>query len=256
MAARPTQSLDNSDDVSSMTLPRRRLGEQVASALLGKIRLYEYLPGERMPSEGELTEQLGVNRLAVREGLRWLEDQRYIQVKSGRYGGAFVLEPTRELALERLETAAAELGGWMEFRQAVEPHAARLAAERVRADDLEKLDALLASEADSTMMSRQQLLALDTAFHQAVAAAARSPRLAEAVREVRLGIAPGMDLFGFSVQRRKRSSSDHADIVAALRARDGELAASLMAGHVARTARSIKRILRQETARAPGHQRG
>ena len=57
MAARPTQSLDHGGDVSDMTLPRRRLGEQVARALLGKIRLYEYLPGERMPSEGELTEQ-------------------------------------------------------------------------------------------------------------------------------------------------------------------------------------------------------
>jgi GntR family transcriptional regulator, transcriptional repressor for pyruvate dehydrogenase complex len=238
-------------NVTDMTVPRRRLGELVASVLLGKIRLHEYLPGERMPSEGELCEQLGVNRLAVREGLRWLENQGYIHVKSGRYGGAFVLEPSRALARQRLEEEAAQLGGWLEFRQAVEPYVVKLAARRIRADELAQLEALLAAaDADEATMSRQQILALDTAFHQAVAAAARSPRLAAAVREIRLSIGPGMDLFGFSLRRRRQSSADHAEIVAALRARDGERAAQLMEAHVALTARDIERILRKEAARA------
>ena len=49
---------------------RQRLGEQVASLLLTAIRLYEFLPDERLPPENELCEQLGVNRMAVREGPR------------------------------------------------------------------------------------------------------------------------------------------------------------------------------------------
>lgn len=54
--------------------PRRlRLGEQVAGILLAAIRLHEYLPGQRLPSERELCLRLGVNGMAVREGLRGRE---------------------------------------------------------------------------------------------------------------------------------------------------------------------------------------
>ena len=61
-----------------------RLGEQVANLLLAAIRLHEYLPGQRLPSERELCIRLGVNRMAVREGLRWLEQEQYIEIRRGR----------------------------------------------------------------------------------------------------------------------------------------------------------------------------
>ena len=89
---------------------RQRLGEQVASLLLTAIRLYEFLPDERLPPEAELCAQLGVNRMAVREGLRWLEDHQYIHVKRGRLGGAYVVQPASTWrssdSRERLKTSA------------------------------------------------------------------------------------------------------------------------------------------------------
>jgi DNA-binding FadR family transcriptional regulator len=85
---------------------RQRLGEQVASLLLTAIRLYEFLPEERLPPEAELAEQLGVNRMAVREGLRWLEERQYIRIRRGRYGGAYVVQPALDVAVERLRGMA------------------------------------------------------------------------------------------------------------------------------------------------------
>ena len=98
-----------------------RLGEQVANLLLAAIRLQEYLPGQRLPSERELCLRLGVNRMAVREGLRWLEHQQYIEIRRGRYGGAFVRTPATELTLERLRGKAEQLRQLFEYRAAIEP---------------------------------------------------------------------------------------------------------------------------------------
>src|SRR5436309_3162340 len=99
---------------------KQRLGEQVANLLLAAIRLHEYLPGERLPTERELCLKLGVNRTAVREGLRWLEQQQYLEIRRGKYGGAFVLPPGIDLALERLHGRASELRQLFEYRRAVE----------------------------------------------------------------------------------------------------------------------------------------
>ena len=39
--------------------------------------------------------------MAVREGLRWLEDHQYIRIQRGRYGGAYVVQPALDVAVER-----------------------------------------------------------------------------------------------------------------------------------------------------------
>src|SRR2546429_8250569 len=118
---------------------RLRLGDQVAGLLLAAIRLHEYLPGQRLPSERELCLRLGVNRMAVREGLRWLEHQQYIEIRRGRDGGAFVRAPATELALERLRGEAEHFRQVFEYRAAVEPRAAALAAGRVPEPDIPRL---------------------------------------------------------------------------------------------------------------------
>src|SRR5215468_5778597 len=114
--------------VEFLDRPRRvRLGDQVARSLLAAIRLHEYLPGQRLPPERELCLQLGVNRTALREGLRWLEQQRYVEVRRGKYGGTFVLPPPVAAALEHLRQSADELRQLFEYRRAIEPAAAALA---------------------------------------------------------------------------------------------------------------------------------
>jgi DNA-binding transcriptional regulator YhcF (GntR family) len=121
---------------------RQRLGEQVASLLLTAIRLYEFLPDERLPPENELCAQLGVNRMAVREGLRWLEDHRYIRIQRGRYGGAYVVQPALDVAVERLRGMAVNFRQLFEYRAAIEPLTAELAAERIGPTELARLDRL------------------------------------------------------------------------------------------------------------------
>src|SRR5215467_13346479 len=154
--------------VDFLDRPRRvRLGDQVAGLLLAAIRLHEYLPGQRLPPERELCLRLGVNRTAVREGLRWLENHQYIEIRRGKYGGAFVRQPGRDLALERVQSRAEQLRQLFEYRALIEPFACAVAAERITAAELERLQALAA--ADENEPVRPKRLALDVELHQLVA---------------------------------------------------------------------------------------
>lgn len=229
-------------------LTRLRLGEQVASSLLAAIRLHEYLPGQRLPPERELATELGVNRTAVREGLRWLEQQRYVEVRRGKYGGAFVLPPHIDSSPEQLRGIAGELRQLFEYRRAIEPAAAALAAERIAGAELARLRELHA--ADTPDIARDRRRALGVAFHEVVAGASRNDLLFGAVRDIRVRLAPGLDLIqGPWPERRAESHAGHERLIAALAAGDARAARSAMHDHVTATEAAIRGLLARKGVR-------
>jgi GntR family transcriptional repressor for pyruvate dehydrogenase complex len=68
----------------------------VTRQLRDEILQGRYQPGDRLPSERELVERLGIHRGAIREGLRALAELRLIEIKPG---GARV-RPLHEASLE------------------------------------------------------------------------------------------------------------------------------------------------------------
>ncbi len=94
-------------------------------------------PGTRLPSERGLSERLGVNRGAVREGLKRLEQARLVEIRHG--GAARVLDYRRSAGLDLLPDLLRDdetgfrldvVRGIMEMRSAIAPDVARLAAHR------------------------------------------------------------------------------------------------------------------------------
>ena len=67
---------------------------QIAEGLLDRIESSELTSGDRLPSERELSEKLGVNRLTLRRALRVLEDQGLLIRRRG--SGTYVAEPKIE----------------------------------------------------------------------------------------------------------------------------------------------------------------
>lgn len=64
---------------------------QIADRLVSQIESGELSPGDRLPSERELSEKLGINRMTLRRALRVLESQGLVLRKHGV--GTFVGEP-------------------------------------------------------------------------------------------------------------------------------------------------------------------
>jgi GntR family transcriptional repressor for pyruvate dehydrogenase complex len=218
---------------------RIRLGEQVAELLLAAIRLHGFLPGERLPSERELCGRLGVNRTAVREGLRWLEQQQFIEIRRGKYGGAFVVHTPAEIALERIRGRIPELRELLEYRGLLEPVTAALAAERIGADELARLAELHRREEQELGLTRAQVRAIDVEIHEVVAAASKNQYLFQAIRDIRLRLAPGLDLMSRTLTRRRESHSGHAQLLEALERHDAAATAFAMKSHLEATRRAI-----------------
>lgn len=93
MRARRTWSLARSQS------RERRVSEEVAARIQELIASRNFKFGDRLPSEHEITETLGVGRSAIREGLEYIAALNITMVRQGR--AASMNEPQRLAILGR-----------------------------------------------------------------------------------------------------------------------------------------------------------
>ncbi|MGH3343648.1 MAG: FadR/GntR family transcriptional regulator, partial [Carbonactinosporaceae bacterium] len=122
--------------VTSMTLT-----QGVAEYLRSLIHRGELGPGDRLPAERELAERLGVARVSLREAIRILQDGGYVEVRRGARGGTFVTELRRPVEdwRARMREHTGEIDDIIDFRTALEAHAAARASRRRTRSDLAAL---------------------------------------------------------------------------------------------------------------------
>jgi DNA-binding FadR family transcriptional regulator len=140
----------------SIRIPKT--AEVVASDIRKKIVRGEIREGEFLQPEAQLLEYYGTSRPTIREAIRILESEQFISITRGSRSGAKVHAPkvdsVARLAGFALQAQGAVLSHVYQARLAVEPFAARLAAEvrtpaqiaRLR-DQLDQLFELLSDPA-------------------------------------------------------------------------------------------------------------
>lgn len=118
----------------STKLHQPRVAEMVADALRSQILNGELPDGGELPSQDRLSEEFGVSRQVIREGLRILEFEKLITVRRGNVGGALVHAPTPSgaayglgLVLQSRKVRISQLADALNL---LEPLCARLCAER------------------------------------------------------------------------------------------------------------------------------
>ncbi len=203
--------------------------EETVERLGTAIRLGLLAPGTQLPPERELAEQLGIARSTLRQALTTLVQSGHLVVHRGRTGGTFVAEapPLVEGAHGRLPDTWHET--W-DARVAVETGAALLAAERADPRAIARLDeivAAMARPADFTAYRRA-----DMRFHIAIAEAARSPRLVQAMTEVQAEVSELIALIPHPETVLDHANDEHARIVLALARQDAARAVAVMRRHL------------------------
>lgn len=219
-----------------------RLASDVAHQMRNMIHAGEVDPGNRFAPERELAEQLSVSRMTLREAIHELQEEGYVEVRRGPHGGAYVTSMKGPAAAwrRRMSHDESAIDNLFDFRVGVETAAARFAALRRGSQDLnlmeEAIENLHAATTHPTF--RRQ----DSLFHEAIAKAARSPRLLRGVRQVRGELFSPMDLLGIPPSPQD-DAQKHRGILAAVREGDTALATELMSDHIEHTREYLKRIL-------------
>lgn len=193
----------------------------------------ELEPGERLPAERDLAEQLGVSRVSIREALRELENRGLIDRRPGR--GTIVLAPGERAqvgdeALGIIESLRPELHDIMELRAIIEPPIARITAVRATPRDIAQLRELV--EAMERDVTKERYAELDRAFHQAIAQYAHNPLLELINEQIAQQIAPSRASRYQTKERRNASSAAHRRIFEAIATGDGDLAEQEARAHV------------------------
>lgn len=221
------------DTVSRTELVAARLADAIVLGLLAD--------SEQLPSEADLSAQLAVSTVTVREALTMLRERGLVETRRGRGGGSFVRAPADPTAAELRErlsrVALIELRDLFDHYAAVGGTAGRLAAERASAEDVARLERaadMLAAAADAGARRRAEGY-----FHLEVAAAAQSARLAreELALQSELGALLWLPFEGASVHR--RAAAQHREIIAAIADGDGVRARDLVERHVQAAAERV-----------------
>lgn len=151
-------------------MEKQTLVEQITQRLLEMIQREGYGPGDKLPTETELVQHLGVGRNTVREALRSLASRNVVTVRQG--AGTFISEkngvaddPLGFAMMEDPEKLTRDL---LQIRVMLEPPIAALAAQNRGEEDLERLRALL-EEIEGRIARREEYAQLDSQFHAQIA---------------------------------------------------------------------------------------
>ena len=162
---------------------RSSLVEAAIAELRGEIASGRWKVGERIPTEAQLSEALGMSRLSVREAVRALVHTGLLTTRQG--AGTFVTATDESsVAIGRMLDSVAERD-ISEVRLGLDIVAARLAATRRTEEDLAAL-AEIASQrtrafADGALEAFAQA---DVDFHLRIAEASHNPLLADLYRNM------------------------------------------------------------------------
>jgi DNA-binding FadR family transcriptional regulator len=222
-------------EIKPMSVPR-----DVYGTLLMAIDGGRWKPGDRLPPERHLAEELGVGRSSLRIALSELERRGRIRRHVGQ--GTFVTEDAGAEVVTTLRISPPPSpADVFELRLMIEPQIAAAAAMRATAPEIRRL--LLLADAGAAATDWPSWEAADTAFHTALAGASRNPLLGgvlETVNAIRAQRQWGETRARtLNPERQAAYVSQHRAIASAIDRRDPPGAAAAMRNHLVAVNRAM-----------------
>ncbi len=226
----------------------RNLADLVMARLSADIRGGRLSPGDRLPTEQELTASLGVSRTVVREAVAALRADGLVVTRRG--SGAYVA-PNPAASPFRIPAQATasidEVLEIMELRLAIEVEAAALAAERASRVRLSRIRAALAA-VDRALHRGEGAVQEDFAFHRAIADATGNGQFSRFLTFLGSHVIPRQSVrLQTDTPRERRAylariQQEHARIVAGIAAGDPAEARRAMRGHLTRSLMRYRKL--------------
>ena len=201
------------------------------------------MPGDKLPSEGELSKELNVSRTVVREAFRSLAAMRIIELATGKRATVAQIDHgAMSLMIEHgVHTDQINIQQIYDVRRTIETRIVTLAS--IRRSDAEAAQMLaLATAMQDNIGDPAALLELDLAFHTALARASRNP-----VYSLLIGAFQGITRQTWPIGWKSRPTqaardlmvATHVDIARAVAASDPQQAMTLMSLHFDESVRAL-----------------
>jgi GntR family transcriptional regulator, transcriptional repressor for pyruvate dehydrogenase complex len=167
------------------TIQKSSTPEIILNEIIQHIKSGELKPGNKLPTERDMSQMFGVGRSSIREAIKGLVLSGYLESSQGK--GTFIKKdlPVNDLTLTNLQhaLAAEQIIELMELREILECNAAKLAAERASSEDIrrlhEALERMQACEADI-----KKFYDPDFDFHVAIAEATHNEMICETMKQI------------------------------------------------------------------------
>lgn len=230
------------DQFRASTSLNRSPSSAVTHRLLQQLLSSSMRPGDRLPGERAIAEDLGVGRSAVREAISALEVLGIVETRAG--SGTYLRSSTSELLPSTLswsllmdQERTADLNV---VRGALERSAAQIAARIATAEQGQELVALVEAQREAAG-DAEEYVAADIAFHRVLALIAGNSLLAELLATTRTLLRIWFDRAVDDREDIERAIQEHEAIAQAVVAGDPHAAAEAMERHMVTASERILR---------------
>ncbi|MBW2308368.1 MAG: FadR family transcriptional regulator [Deltaproteobacteria bacterium] len=218
-------------------IKNKKISEDIIDQIKTLILSKKLKPGDKLPSERELTVMFSVGRPTIREALRSLEMMDLIEVQQGR--GSFVkdlkfgsyIETLKDNVSFMLLSNTVSLRELYGGRKLFEPGIAGLVARHRTEQDLRSLEQLVMDKRKA-LANGEKFIKLSAMFHRELSEMSRN-KVVRIVMDFLLTLSPSARLRKFSHREfREMVAGDHERILKTIMERDEEGAMKEMERHL------------------------
>lgn len=236
-----TKTNENPGEMLDISVAKSTISEIVAERLQQLIIDNKLKPGDTLPSQRELSQQLGVSRPTIREAFKILEARGLINVNHG-------LKTTVERATIQsmmsnvssvLELTDADMFQIFEVREIIETRCAELAAERATPEDLSLIEQHL-RKMKEYFNDLDRYVQADWLFHLTLVKSAHNPIINEFIEIIGRMMIRGLRQ---TVVLGRSFENIHQQIFESIRAKNGAMAKTIVHEHLMNLMRQYKEYL-------------
>ena len=217
------------------------LAEKVADKICVMISEKGLKPGEKIGTEMELTEQMGVSRSTIREAIRILISRNVLESRQG--SGTYVSDRKGvigdPLGLNLLHDKFKLTWDLLEIRMLLEPQLAYMAATNATEEQLNELR-ILCDQMEMLSAQRKERSAVDIRFHTVLLEASGN-MVASNLHPI---LEKAVEMFIHYTKREAmpEQMATHSEILEGLLRRDPEWARDMMSMHLAFNRKELRRV--------------
>ena len=214
-------------------IKKAKVYEEIVAKIKDMVEKGRFKSGDQLPVERELAEVFRVSRSSVREALRSLESQGFIESRQGD-GTYIASKPIESLLSPLASVILTEKDDQMELfemRRMIEPDLAYLAAERATEEEIEMMEEVLDIQ-EEQIARGESGKDVDKNFHYIMARAAKNKALMRITDNIIDLLAESREQYLQVEGRPQKSILRHREVLEAIRLRDPERAEKCMLEHL------------------------